>query len=102
MPRFTDKKLQEFYDEFHALRVEVRKQLDRQFEHEKEWCALLAALMKSVDEIKAQMPEINEVVTRWSQARGIFWFVAISALAVTGMVNIWQWAIDHLKRFTGA
>ena len=38
-----------------------------------------------VNKIAEQMPAVNDVVTRWTQAKGIFWFLTVISAIITGM-----------------
>lgn len=76
--RFTDEKLQEFYEEFVDCREQTQK--DRE--------GLLAALQQNTAAIKAQSQATEELVTAWNAAQGFVKVMAALASVAKALIPV--------------
>src|SRR5574337_948211 len=91
--RWSDAALYELQQEFKDHRVQ-----------EHEWKEVIQGLQNEIHTlrnemtiIKDQIPIISQGITRWSQAKAIFFVVGVFALAITGLIDIVGWLTSHVR-----
>ena len=66
-------------------------------EHVKQDVVILEQINAKLSTIESLIPDLREVVTRWHQAKGIFWFIIIVSAMIAAFSNAFDWVLSHLK-----
>lgn len=52
----------------------------------------------SLQELEKMLPRLDELLTRFSQAKGIFWFLAVAGVSLAALAGAFDWVVSHVKR----
>lgn len=78
MPRFSDEKLQQFYDEFDVCRKQTQEDRERIF----------SALRENTQTVKAQAKATEDLVAAWDAAQGFVKIMAAIASMAKALIPI--------------